>query len=994
MYKYKNNNLLKTPLAFAIGCVLSGTTFATSAQEETTENEAKTERISVLGSRIRTDGMDQGAPVQVIRAEVAIGQGLSNVGELLRNSTIAAGANQVTAASSTAFVTEGGTGTESIDLRGLGANRTLVLLNGRRAGPAGTRGQVSAFDVNVIPLSAVDRIEILKDGASSLYGSDAVAGVINIITKKGDDASINAYMSQPLDSGGEATTLDFTFGKTFSKGSFRVVGDYKLTKELAKGDRDYFSCGQRYVFDPATGERADNIDPRTGSYHCSDLPWGHVWIYDYSDADGNYTGGRAQYDYDNNLGNTIPQFSTDPDNRNTFPVQSGWPENWYQVGYDNASDSIDNADHPFQDLETLSPETELITAYAQGDYALTDNIMLYGEALLNRRTTKTNGYRQFWSYVYNEDWNFGGFSGGSALSEGWTGAQWLSPTPITDHDGSKIVVDYRRFVVGLNGEIGDWYWDIAYQNSHSDGSYKNKVIFKDAIDDFAFSTGSCVGETTSVRGVACVDVPWLDPQFLAGNITGDVRNFLFGEEEGDTVYKQQTLEASISGELYELPAGYVGAAFGASFQKDSIVDTPGDVTLAANAWGSSTAGITQGKADTKAFYGELNIPLLQDAPFAESLDLTMSGRYTDVSSYGSDSTYKVGINWLIGQGVRFRASRGSSFRSPALYELYLNSQTSFANQRAIDPCINWQAGLDAGTTREIVADNCASDGIPGDFTGGAITAEVISGGGAGVLKAETSIAETFGLVWIPEFTNFSASVDYFKIEIDGEVTLLTPGQIVSNCYLSESFSTEPLCNQFDRNPDDLRIESVRGGYLNIASQSIEGVDIVLDYNRDTSFGQLTMRYEHTVQLEAGEQLFATSEVIDRIGEFGSPKNVGNLTVALQYEDWSFNWLARYIGAVDNYERYGQGTYRDTATIRNEEVKLELGSDAIIYHTLAVTRDFGNSGLVGTLGVANVFDKEPPSVSSVGGITRQGNSAFYSQYDWLGRRIFMNLSYSF
>lgn len=987
----------KKPLAIAISCVLASSMFSLQAQEQNDEAEkaeAKTERITVLGSRIRTDGMDQGAPVQVIRAEVAIGQGLSNIGELLRNSTVAAGANQVTSASSTAFVTEGGTGTESIDLRGLGANRTLILLNGRRAGPAGTRGQVSAFDVNVIPLSAVDRIEILKDGASSLYGSDAVAGVINIITKKGDEASVNAYMSQPIDSGGEAMTLDFTFGQSFDRGSFRVVGDYKLTKELAKGQRDYFSCGQRYVFDPVTGERADNVDPRTGDYHCNDLPWGHVWIYDYSDEDGRYTGGRAQYDYDSDLGNTIPRFSTDPANRNTFPVQPGWPANWYQVGYDDASDSVDNADHPFQDLETLSPETELITAYAQGDYSLTDNITLYGEALLNRRTTKTNGYRQFWTYIYNQDWNFGGFSGGSDLSEGWTGAQWLSPTPITDHSGSKVVVDYRRFVVGMNGELVNWYWDVAYQNSLSDGTYKNKVIFNDAIEDFTFSSGSCVGQTTSVREVACVDVPWLDPQFLAGNITGDVRNFLFGEEQGDTVYKQQTLEASISGELYELPAGYIGAAFGASFQKDSIVDTPGDVTLSSNAWGSSSAGITQGKADTTAFYGEVNVPLLQDVAFAESLDVTMSARYTDVSSYGSDSTYKVGVNWLIGEGVRIRASRGTSFRSPALYELYLNAQTSFANQRAIDPCINWESGLDAGTTREIVATNCAAAGVPGSFTGGAISAEVISGGGAGVLEAETSTAETFGLVWIPDFTNFSASVDYFSIEIDGEVTLLTPGEIVSNCYLSENFSTEPLCSQFERNLDDLRIETVRGGYLNIASQSIEGVDIVMDYYRDTPIGRLTMRYEHTVQLEAGEKLFATSEVIDRIGEFGSPKNVGNLTVALNYEDWSFNWLARYVGAVDNYERYGLGTYRDTGLIRGEEVKLKLESGSIIYHTFSVTNNFGDSGLVGTLGMANVFDKEPPKVSSIGGITRAGSAAFYSQYDWLGRRVFMNLSYSF
>jgi iron complex outermembrane recepter protein len=995
MKEKKIARLSRTPLALAIGCVFASTSYSAFAQDNNAPaaEEEKAERIVILGSRIRTDGMDQAAPVEVIKADIAIGQGITNLGELLRNSTVAAGSNQVTSAASTAFVTEGGTGTESIQLRGLGANRTLLLLNGRRAGPAGTRGQVSSFDLNVIPLSAIDRVEILKDGASSLYGSDAVAGVINIITKKGDDSSLNLNLSQPTEDGGESLSFDVTFGRSFDKGSFRLVADYKLQKELAKGQRDFFRCGERYVFDPNTGERADNIDPRTGQYHCSDLPWGHVWIYDYQDEGGNVpAGAKAQYDYDGNLGQFIPGFAVDPNNPDFMTT----PPGWFPVAYDNASDAVYNSDHPFQDLESLVPKTEVVSAYAQGDYSLTDDIMLYGEALLNRRTTTVNGYRQFWTYIANED-----FFGGNPLSQGWTGAQWLSPTPITDHSGSEITVDYRRFVVGLSGEVGEWFWDMTYQNSHSDGKYKNKVVFDDAISPYTLFegfSGSCVGETTPVRGVPCVDVPWLDPQFLAGNITGDVRDFLFGEEEGDTVYKQQTFEASITGDLYELPAGFVGAAFGASFQKDSIVDTPGDVTLAGNAWGASTAGITAGESETTALYGEVNIPLLRDVAFAESLDLIMSGRFTDVSSYGSDTTYKIGANWLIGEGVRLRASRGTSFRSPALFELYLNNQTSFASQRSIDPCINWGIGLNDGSTSQRVADNCASDGIPADFNGGAISATVTSGGGAGVLKAETSVSKTVGLVWLPEFENFnfSMSVDYFNIEIDGEVTLLTASQIVGNCYLSENFASEPLCSQFDRDPVDQRISDVRGGYLNIANQVNRGIDFQFAYSTSTPIGELNMRYEHTLQLEASRQLFPTSEPEDKTGEFGSPENVGNLTVELVHDDWRFNWLARYVGSVENHTSYGDGEYRDTRTIRGEEVRIVLSSDAVIYHTFSATKEFGDTGLVATLGVANAFDKAPPRVTTVnvGELDTQGNSAFYSQYDWFGRRVFMNVTYSF
>ncbi|PKM19249.1 MAG: TonB-dependent receptor [Gammaproteobacteria bacterium HGW-Gammaproteobacteria-15] len=980
-----------TLTATAVAASLSNLAVA----QEVTENveEAKAERIVVLGSRIRTDGLDNAAPVEVINASVAVSQGITNLAELLRNSTIAGGSNQVTSASSTAFVSNGGVGGENISLRGLGANRTLVLLNGRRAGPAGTRGAVSSFDPNVLPLSAIERVEILKDGASSLYGSDAVAGVINIITKTNDDTSVNINTSQPFEAGGETLDFDFTIGRSFDRGSLRFVADYKMQKQLAQGQRDYFACGERYVFDPNTGERADLVDPRTGKYHCADLPWGHVWIYDYAEDSNIGAGTKAQYDYDGNLGQFIPGFGANPAN----PEHMSTPPGWFPVAYDSASDAVFNSDHPFQDQQSLIPKKELLTAYLQGDYSLSDDVTLYGEALMNRRTTTTNSYRQFWTYIYNGNWDFAnGIGGGNDLYQGWNGAQWYSPTPITDHSGSKIVVDYKRFVVGLNGELDNWFWDIAYQQSYNDGTYRNKVIFEDAVTSSEFAAGSCVGEQTAVRGVPCIDVPWLDPQFLAGDMSNEVKAFLFGEEEGRTVYKQSSVEANISGDLFELSSGIVAVAFGASFQQDSIVDTPGAVTLADNAWGSSGAGITAGKSNTRAIFGEVHVPIVRDVMLMESLDLTMSARYTDVSTYGSDTTYKIGINWMIGGGLRLRASRGTSFRSPALYELYLNNQTTFASQRSIDPCIRWGQGLENGTTNALVAANCEADGLPADFAGGASSATVTTAGGLGELKAETSVAKTIGLVWTPATTTFSASVDYFNIAISDEVTLLTAAEVIRGCYDSEIFGSEPLCDRFSRSSVDNRIEAIDRKYLNIADQKNRGVDIMLNYSIDSPVGEFQIRYEHTVQLEAESQLFPTSKPEDDVGLLGSPKHVANLKLGLNYDDWSFNWLVRYVGSGDNYTDYGNGTYRDTAVIRGETVKVVAHADAYTYHTFSTTKIFGDTGLTGTLGVSNIFDKAPPQVTTLGAVDLDviGNSAFYSQYDWIGRRVFLNLSYAF
>lgn len=984
------STIRKKPLAHAIGFALAANAIGVFAQEtDATEALQKKdeEKIVITGSRIRSGGFDEARPVDIIVADSAINQGLSDIGALLRNSTVASGSAQVTAASSTAFVQNGGEGTETLSLRGLGANRTLTLLNGRRAGPAGTRGGVSSFDFNVLPLSIVERVEILKDGASSVYGSDAVAGVINIITKKGDGGDVDVSLSQPTESGGEVFRINGTYGSTFERGSFRVTADYQKKSELKKGDRSFFNCGEQYVFDQNTGARADVIDPRTNKAWCNDLLWGQVWLYDYQGEGGNVApGGKAQYDYDGNLGNYIPGIASNANNPDYFNA----PDGWYLVNYDRRSDSVSNADHPFQDGASLIPEVETASFFAQADYEVTDNMMAYGELLLNRRKSEANGYRQFWSYIYNET-----FFGGNSLSEGWTGAQWLSPTAITDHSDSGQTVDYARFVVGLTGDIGDWYYDVSYQNSRSEGEYRNDVIYDDAISDQNWLNGSCEGTTSSVRGVSCVDIPWLDPQLLAGNISNEVRDFLFGRDVGNTIYKQSTLEAFISGDIFDLPAGPVGAVFGASYQKDEIEDTPGETSLARNAWGSSAAGITAGKDSTTAVFAEFKIPVVQDMFLAQNVEIELSGRYTDVDSYGDDTTYKVGLNWSFSENWRMRASKGTSFRSPALFELYLADQTSFSGQRAIDPCINWGNNLASNSITQRTADNCAADGIASDFAGASISATIITGGGAGVLQAETSTSKSIGLVWTPDFANLNISIDRFDFEILGEVTQLGAANIIGRCYDSEFFTTDPLCAQFDRDPVDLRIVDVRDSFINIASQINKGYDIALSYKVDTELGEVRFDTQHTFQTDAERALFADT-VDNTNGEFGEPKHVASYNLSLAKDNWAFYWNVNYVGAVSNNDSYFRRTGSYSSSYRGLPVDIVLRSDSVMYHTFSLSYDFKDEGISAIFGVANAFDTTPPRVTTLnlGEVSSEGNSAFYSQYDWMGRRVFMNATYKF
>ena len=595
--------------------------------------------------------------------------------------------------------------------------------------------------------------------------------------------------------------------------------------------------------------------------------------------------------------------------------------------------------------------------------------------------------------------------GTNPLSVGWQGDQWLSPTPITDHFSNLTEVDYQRFVAGIRGDITDnWNFDLSYQYSNSDASYTQDIIFGDSIwdQDWLYDYGdgsssfSCVGSVTSSRGVPCQDIPWLDPAFLAGDVDPAMRDFLFGVDVGNTEYTQESVEGFISGGLFNLPAGEVGTAVGFHYRTDEINDVPGPETLDGNSWGLSSAGITAGDQETKAVFAEFEIPLIADVTGFERLDLNISGRWTDVNTYGDDTTYKATLNWQIVDSLKLRASQGTSFRTPALFELYLADETSFIRQSLVDPCIFWGDALQSGDITQRIADNCAADttapdfptGLPADFGGGTITATAISSGGLGLLEAETSESNTIGLVWQPSFADFSVSLDYFDIEVNDQVDQLGSASIVRGCYSSEFYPNEALCNLFDRSMIGGGIDNIRDAYINVATQTSKGYDVAFKYSVDVGPGELRFDGQYTRQKERKTALFAEN-VRDNLGRFGHPENVGRLWTTYEFSDWSVFWSARYTGSVSNVVDEDSST-----TYRGEPVNLVLDADSVWYHDFSVTYHMDDLGLRAILGVSNVLDTEPPQVSTLGGIlSSAGRSAFYSQYDWLGQRWFLNLTKS-
>ncbi|WP_170935459.1 TonB-dependent receptor domain-containing protein [Sphingopyxis indica] len=998
---------------------------------------APDESIVVTGSRIRTvTPFNSPDPISVIDPEIAAKEGKFDLASTLQSSPVAAGSTQITAAISSNFVTNGGPGAQTIDLRGLGPNRTLVLLNGRRAGPAGTRGGVSSFDLNVLPASIASSVEILKTGASSVYGSDAVAGVVNIKTKTDiDGLQLDFNTSVPFDSGGEEYRASALWGKTFSRGHFLIAGDYTHVKELARGDRSYLACPEAYTF-REDGSRADLIDPRTGKPRCQDLPWGHVWTYNLIDnmqldgPGGPNTGLNTspngetvliQYQYPGEtLG--IPAYGAP-----AYFGDLGTPAGWYPVGYNTESQRVLNAYHPFYDEQTIIPKTTLITGYAEGSYELTDDVEMFGEFLFNRRKTYQNGFRQFWNFGFTGDLYGTGnlYGSGTIWAPGWQGVNFLSPTAITNHADSSQKVDYYRGVAGLRGEapegegfFGGWRWEIYGQYSKSIGRYRSEQILQDVYETGYFQSSSCVGTVTPVSGKQCIDLPWADPYFLRGELTPEQVDFLFDWEEGKTVYTQLTGEATVSGALFDLPAGPVSIALGLNGRQDKINDVPGEITLAANAWGASASGITAGKSFTKEAFAEINVPVLANKPFFEELTLSAAARVTSVkatrrSDGVSDEdngnwTYKIGANWALNDWLRFRASYGTSFRAPALFEQFLADETGFVSQRNIDPCIQWQRGLDQGTTSDRVAANCAADGIPGNYPGGSITATSISSGGLGDLQSETSNALVVGGILTPKFdflpdTTLNIAVDYFDIKVKGEITQLGASNIIFGCYDSESFPNDPLCDLFVRSPagsvTEYNITDITDQFVNIASQRNSGVDVEINLRHDLgNAGRLSFTAGMTFQTRDDFKLLPTSPTTSDNGEAGSPDWVGDFRATWESRGgFTFFYGMNVYGGTsdvqDFLDRNGGDPCIDSSIYGRYCPKLT--TPTTFYHNVSISQEINDRFEI-TFGIANLFDTRPPRVSVLNGgqIALLGPAVLASQYPFTGRRAFLNISSKF
>lgn len=967
--------------------------------------------IVVTGSRIRRDEFSTIEPITVITSDEITQGGFASSTDALQSNAVTAGASQINNYYA-GFVTDGGTGANTLGLRGLGPARTLVLLNGRRLAPGGTRGSVLAADLNVLPTAIVERIEVLKAGASSVYGSDAVAGVVNIIT---DDQLSGLHLdlqtNVPNLGAGASYRGSASFG--FQADRLNVIGSLEYTKRkgLERRDNPWFNCpiGGYLSGEGTEFGSGDYIDPTTGEPKCFSLDNGGVTIN---------TIGTSRRSAPDRLTGALGSFTRFvPDSSNTGPNMPGYS------GVDfYTRDSFD----PENEREYLVTPTEIYTGFLSAGYELDalGNAELYGEALATRRKSSSYLYRQLsLDYpIYLLPGTFTpdpdrtnplvpDFLQDSILAfpneitgDGFLGVRAFIGYGLTD---SIQQVDYVRLGGGLRGDffVPDWRYDFYVGKSWNDGRYEIESFLTDrlanSLDVEQLDDGSIVCRSRATNP-NCVAAPPLNAATVGGDLPQEYRDYIVQNTVGNTQFRETTFAANIDGPLFAMPAGEVQLALGAEYRKQSINDQPDQNSIEGNLRGLTAGTPTVGSDSVKEVFGEIFVPLLADVPGFYNLNLNGSVRYTDYDSYGSDVTYKVAGEWEVVRGIGFRGSYGTSYRAPALAEQFLGATSGFLGGGS-DPCDsdNFPADPnDYSATDTVTAANCAAVGIDvSTFVQNNGVTIFRRGGAETGLSAETSTNWSVGGVIRPPIPqsigSLSLSLDYFDIKVENGVQDLSGGAILNRCYQATNFSpTDGFCRFVQRDPSN-RL-TVTSSFVNLSEDIVKGWEFNGRFASDIGPGRFTLNGQVTKYTEQSNKVFEEEFLTDTNGVYFAPDWVGTFDATYAMDDVVIRYGVDWIDGDEEGRAYEYYAF-DNLTGEVDEALAQIYRDNFYlnvpdYFLHHASVQFNVEDFQFTAGVRNIFNTAPPRITAA--VTTIGNFPLYSGYDYRGRTFFANAAFKF
>ena len=991
--------------------------FAAAAQAQTEqpaqpdqpqEKKSATEEIVVTGTRVRRKDLNTPAPVTVLSRDQITAAGRVSLGEFLQalpeqgNS----GAN--------AQVNNGNDGSIYVSLRSLGPQRTLVLVNGRRMVPGGTGANVAA-DLSTIPAAAIERIEVLKDGASAIYGSDAIAGVVNVVLRKrfkGTEVGGYAGLSQH----GDGATYDAhaVTGTAGDNSSILFALGYQEQRPVFAGDRDWSKTtynwdftGKPGVTDPASPEidTGDGCfaDPNTdvcvpklqsGTGNSSTFPNGRFTIP--GSACGTTSGG---------VFTPNPAVATHPALATACAASGnkggGFMANSAREGL-GAGPAGDWVPYP-GDAYNTNPTNYLVTParriqlFSTGDVNLGSVARAFFEASYVNRTSSqslapmplVNNTIPTAPVTISKDSIYNPF--------GVDITSWRLRTIDFGERFFSQDLDTFRVVAGFDGSLGDWAgplagwtWGVDYNHGRTAGSSLESGQLR--MPNIANAVGPSAIDPRTGSAV-CLKTKTGDPakDFTAANIIQQCVPFdvLHGSYAGQSVAQkyvsydganfgtnvQDIWSVNVSGDLMKLASERpVGVAVGADYRRESASFQNNPINSGESSGNNALS--TFGGYKVSELFGELVMPLIGGVPGIEELELQAAARYVDYSTFGGNGTYKLGARYTPIRDLTVRATWGTAFRAPSVAELFGGAADNYP--LVTDPC--------RAPATDAIRARCVANGVPGGASGDPSTQLLEKIGASANLGPETATTFTAGLVFQPhEVRNLSLTVDYYNTNLSQTIRTYGAGFILSNCLVTGTLPE--LCSHIVRDANGLIIQ-IDDPRANLGTLHTAGIDFAVRYARAfDGVGRFNFILDGT-WLHDLRTTDSTGVITDGTGNFDLGVNPQLKATAGVF--WSMGPFAagatlRYVGA---YKECFDGGDFVCSQDDGQQRRVEPYTPFDLFVSYSV-RDWAAGTTNVALGVNNVANTDPPFLA-----TAFAANSDPSTYDYVGRFVYARLTHSF
>ncbi|MDQ3494923.1 MAG: TonB-dependent receptor [Pseudomonadota bacterium] len=901
-----------------------------AAQDAPSRDAVTLDRVQVTGSRIKRADIEGHVPVQTVTREDIERTGLTSIADVVQQLTGSGSAlnTKFNSSGNFGFPPDGsgvGAGSAQVDLRHLGSKRVLVLVDGIRwVNEASASGVGASTDLNTIPLAIVERIEVLEDGASALYGSDAIAGVVNIITKRrADGVSLSVQYGQYEPGDGETMNADLGWGTSTERSSLFVGASFVEQKTIFSRDRELSSF------------------PRPGgnlAFGSGFIPHG---LFIFRDPNTGATQRLVT-----NTGITNPVYN---------PAQTGCVRT-------DSFHCFTNADRfNFSQFNLLLTPSRRAGIFGQYRFDISDTTNFYVKALYNRRESTNqaapepiqlgpaSGNRFANTAVVSRLNPFNPF-GFDLISQGPNrNITFFGRRPV--EGGPRVFeqeVDTVYVGAGLEGSFGagertySWDVNVAASDNRAEqtnfGSYNIRRIVE-ALGDPA----------------RCAQIPGCTPLNIFGGpgaITPAMLAFIQPVVHDESENKLRLVSANITGDLFNLPAGPLSFASGVEHRRYSGSYQPDPITVAGEYNGVPSLP-TRGEYDVSELYTELNVPLLADSGFAKKLDLSLAGRYSDYSTFGGNFTGKVGLRWQVVDELLFRATFAEGFRAPSIGELFGSASRFDAQLR--DPCLTQPSGAPPTGSSQ----NCAALGVPPGAV--QINPQIsIATGGNADLQPEGAESFTIGAVWTPsilENTAISRRVDlgvtFYRHNVEGAIQAIDAQTQLNLCVQT----LDPVfCSGISRAPTGA-INQFNNFLTNIGVIKTDGWDFDLGWEfPTTSLGQFRLDWRSTwvgrYDAFGANGARQPRTVGVEVNDSAIPEFTSTAILAWKRGPWNASFTSRHIG--DLKEACPSPLLACSEPGRSNR----LGS--VTYHDVQVSWNTEwMRGLELTVGANNVFGKEPP-----------------------------------